>query len=110
MAKDHRITSASGQRLDFSCTNAYFRTNVEIGKDHGNCATKGSVFSTPLVIQAQGGFSLWLEHVENIASGDQMYWLMWYDGNGFPTMPMSGVFDREDIKKMVALLSTEFLP
>jgi hypothetical protein len=109
VAKDHRITHA-GLKLDFSCTNACFRTNVKKGQAHGSCPTKGSVFGGPLVHQANGGFSLWLEHVENIESGDEMYWLMWYDAKGFPTMPMSGVFDRDDIKKMVALLSTEFLP
>ena len=48
MAKDHRIDQ-SGQRLNFTCSNSRFQTDVAKGKPHGDGLAKGSVFDGPLV-------------------------------------------------------------
>src|SRR2546426_8706655 len=98
MAIDHRLTTPAGGRIDFSCDNYGYRTNVNKGVAHGTSPTRGSVFPTPLVNHS--GFTLWLEHVEEKGSGQEVYWLMWYDGNGVPTIPMSGIFDRNELAEM----------
>lgn len=30
---------------------------------------------------------------------------MWYDPNGVPTIPLSGVFTKDDLQEMVSLLA-----
>jgi hypothetical protein len=78
---------------------------------HGSCPTRGSVTGEPL-IQTADGFTLWLEHVESTdvgQGGDQLYWLMWYAQNGIPTIPLSGVFDRDQLTEMVQQLM-RFIP
>ena len=55
------------------------------------------------------GYSLWLEHVEEISTKDEVYWLMWYDGNGMPTIPMSGIFDKDELSEMTKQLAS-FVP
>jgi hypothetical protein len=66
---------------------------------------KGSVFLEPLV---RGDYTLWLEHVSNRKAGPDTFWLMWYDGEGTPKIPMSGVISADQIKLMTAKLS-EFI-
>ncbi len=104
--KDFRIVQ-NGNRLDYSCENHRFRTNINKGKPHRTSATGGSVFDNALI--ADGSSSLWLEHAFDKQDNRECYWLMWYD-NGKPTIPLSGVFERADIEQMVGRLAREFLP
>ena len=106
MANDHRLIDSSGVRIPFSCGNRRYRTNVNKGVQHGGSSTRGSVFQGPLI---NHGYSLWLEHVEEIETGDEIYWLMWYDNNGFPTIPMSGIFDKDELSEMTRQLAS-FVP
>ena len=110
MARDHRIL-ADGSRVDFSCENYRFRTSIARGMPHGQCPTGGSVTGEPL-IQTSDGFTLWLEHVESADAGEdgnQLYWLMWYDQNGIPTIPLSSIFDRDQLTEMLRQL-LRFIP
>lgn len=94
MPRDFRIVQ-DGQRLNYTCQNSRFRTNVNMGCPHGGHPTRGSALQYPLY--SVGGLSLWLEHVSAVGDPDnEWYWLMWYD-NGRPTIPMSGVVHRQDI-------------
>lgn len=52
------------------------------------------------------GYSLWLEYVVDRSGGWEPFWFMWYDSDGNPTIPMSGVFDRSQIQEMVARLAS----
>lgn len=102
MAQDHRII-ANGRRINFSCQNKRFRTDVLRGFRHRPSATRGSVVPNPLI--RSDGFSLWLEHlVEFQPSGADWYWLMWYAPDGRPTIPLSGVFKRSELAGMVEQL------
>ncbi|MGD0992539.1 MAG: hypothetical protein ABR998_08715 [Gemmatimonadales bacterium] len=105
--KDHRIVAPNGSRLPFSCSNSAYRTNVSAGDRHGRSKTLGSVFAKPLV--SAHGYTLWLEHVLESKTGEQLYWLMWYDRLGKPTVPMSSVFGKSDLRKMLFLLATKTL-
>jgi len=108
MAYDHRIIDATGRRIPYSCENRSYRTHMTKGNPHGEIApTGGSVFEAPLVNHA--GHTLWLEHVEEISSGAELYWLMWYQPSGVPTIPMSGVFDRAELGQMIGQLAS-FIP
>jgi hypothetical protein len=61
------------------------------------------VFKEPLVKHSD--YTLWLEHVEEIKSGQEMYWLMWYN-SGVPTIPLSGIFDKDELKRLTQLLNS----
>lgn len=99
---DHRL-ERDGQRLNYSCANYRFRTDVTRGQAHGRySANRGSVFDTPLA--DNGEHTLWLEHVIS-NDGERYYWLMWYDREGKPTIPMSGILDRDHITNMQVLLA-----
>jgi len=37
---------------------------------------------------------------------NNFFWLMWYDSNGIPELPMSTVFGKDDFGEMVKLLTT----
>ena len=103
-----RVVDSSGNRMPFSCENRAFRTNVNKGETHGAYATtRGSVFKEPLI--EGNGWTLWLEHVEEISSGNECYWFMWYQPNGEPTIPLSGVFGRKDLANMQRMLA-DFVP
>ncbi len=106
MANDHRLTDASGQRLNYSCGNKGYQTNVNKGFRHGRSMTRGSVLRVPLI---DHDYSLWLEHVQEIKTGEEFYWLMWYDNSGIPTIPMSGIFDKEELAEMSKQLAS-FVP
>ena len=106
MASDKRITLA-GQPVSFTCQNYRYRTDISKGFSSGVRTSKGSVFEMPLAQNSESA-SLWLEHVTN-DSGDTHYWFMWYDAEGKPTIPMSGILDRENIADMSRLLAT-FMP
>ena len=107
MAADHRLTNQSGQRIDYSCGNRRYRTNLNKGFHHGASQTMGSVFQTPLI--SHGGYSLFLEHVEEIDTGEEVYWFMWYDPSGIPTIPLSGIFDKAELAEMERQLA-DFVP
>jgi hypothetical protein len=109
MARDHRILQ-NGQRIDYTCKNWSFSTDIAKGRPHGQHPTLGSVFDEPLAgSQAPGEYSLWLEHViANADPNDECYWLMWYQ-DGRPTIPLSGILHREDIANMQRLLAS-FIP
>ncbi len=78
------------------------------GQPHGTLsANLGSVFSQPLL--NSNGSTLWLEHAVEKASQGECYWLMWYDDQGSPPLPMSAVFWKDDLRQMISLL-TDFVP
>lgn len=110
MARDHRIQTPAGDRLNFSCQNAKFQTGIGRGHPHRPSATLGSVIEGPL-IGRPGNYSLWLEHVASTddPGATDIYWLMWYDPRGLPTIPLSGVFNREQLGEMVRQL-INFIP
>jgi hypothetical protein len=106
--KEHRIIDQDGQPLVYTCENYRFLTDITKGQTHGDRSrTRGSVFSEPLT--PQGGYSLWLEHVIEKGSAEELYWLMWYDEDGRPPMPMSSILRRDDIANMQRLLAS-FIP
>jgi hypothetical protein len=108
MAQDHRIVGPDEARIAFSCENRRFMTNITKGEPHSPySSTLGNVLDTPLI--DYGDYSLWLEHVTEKESGEEIYWLMWYDEQGCPTIPLSGVFGRGDLETMVGRL-TRFVP
>lgn len=109
MAKDHRVV-AGGARHSFSCENRAYKTDIGAGQIHGaNSNTRGSVTGQPLV-QTSDGATLWLEHVEEVRNPSQKcYWLMWYKPDGIPTIPLSGVFDRNELGQLAQQLM-QFVP
>ena len=101
MSKDSRLTDSAGKKVSFTCENYRFSTNIHKGHRHGTSSkVKGSVFEEPLV-HTDGGYSLWVEHVIEKDSEDEMYWLMWYDADGIPTIPLSSVFSKANLEKMM---------
>ncbi len=109
MGKDHRIT-IGGVPWSYSCENRGFRTDRAAGQPHGRHSnTLGSVTGQPLV-QTPEGATLWLEHGEEVKNPSQKsYWLMWYDPTGIPTIPLSGVFDRNELGRLAQQLM-QFVP
>ncbi len=101
MSARHRIV-VNGEPQDFSCFNRRFQTDISRGFAHGWSQTRGSVVEGPLAGQ-QGEYSLWLEHVANRddPAETDIYWLMWYDPEGNPTIPLSGILHREELADMV---------
>lgn len=98
---------AAHNKLDgipFTCANARFRTDVTKGFPHGLNQARGSVFDSPLMDAA--GYSLWLEYIVDRDGGWEPFWLMWYDADGNPTIPMSGAFDQTQMREMVAKLAS----
>ncbi|MHB1959443.1 MAG: hypothetical protein ACYCO5_10480 [Acidobacteriaceae bacterium] len=98
MAKsDHRISADRGP-VSYTCENWRYRTDTTAGFPHGRRRARGSVLSDPLLMDGQ--YSLWLEHVMNKENGDRdLFWLIWYK-DGIPEITGSGVFHREDIKRL----------
>ncbi|MBU4273660.1 MAG: hypothetical protein KKA28_17500 [Planctomycetes bacterium] len=108
MSQDHRATGPNGARIPYTCENQAFTTNVGKGHAHGTLSpTRGSVFANPLI--SAGGYSLWLEHVLEKTTHQKFYWLMWYDPKGIPTIPLSGVFTKDDLRQMMSQLA-DFVP
>ena len=106
MANDKRIVEG-GQSVSYTCANYRFRTNTESGFAHGSNVARGSVFPEALACNADGS-SLWLEHVVDDSEGS-FYWLMWYDAQGKPTIPLSGILTRDHISNMAVML-TKVIP
>jgi hypothetical protein len=106
MPRDSRI-GAPDNPVAFSCDNYQFQTNVMVGYPHSPSETRGSVVSQPL-IRNDDGYTLWLEHVTAKNDRDaHWFWLMWYDGQGLPTMPMSAVFDLHQLGGMIEQLISQ---
>jgi hypothetical protein len=70
-----------------------------MGKTHGRAKAKGSVFVRAL-LTASNNHSLWLEYVTDKKGDSETFWLMWYDPEGSPVIPMSGVISIDQIKEM----------
>lgn len=102
--KDHRIPGPQGP-VPYTCDNRGYRSNTSKGA--AGAQAPASVFDSPL-IQLPGA-SLWLEHVVEKETGDPCYWLMWYDHLGNPTIPLSGVFSKDDLSQMLRRLA-DFVP
>jgi len=97
MPNDHRILGDDGLRLDFTCKNSKFQTDINTGESHGSHSpTRGSVLGKPLA--DNGEYTLWLEHVGN-NQGEKYYWLMWYE-DGKPKIPLSGVLRHDEIRSI----------
>jgi len=84
----------------FTCSNSRFKTNTARGRPHGSGRACGSVFEQPLL--AEGGHSLWLEHVTDELEPERagLYWLMWYNSDGAPLVRVSPVFEAEQLREM----------
>jgi hypothetical protein len=96
-----------GIPMNFTCSNRRFCTDLAKGFPHGEEAALGSVFKIPLV--DHGSNTLWLEHVVSLgAPAEEWYWFMWYE-DGIPKIPLSGVFTKSDLSRMMALIGT-FVP
>lgn len=108
MSSDHRIIDASGNRMPYTCENILYKTDITRGNPSNTQHMKrGSVFNQSL-IDSQS-HSLWLEYVIDKQNDDtELFWLMWYDSQGKPTIPLSGIFRRNDIQLMVGRLA-EFI-
>ena len=106
MTIKNQLEDESGRPIPFTCKNRRFKTNTEIGKSHGSCPIRGSVFDEPLI--EHDGESLWLEHVIEHNTNQPYYWLMWYR-DGVPTIPLSGIFDRAEFSRMIGRL-VQFVP
>lgn len=109
MAKDFRIEQ-NGVRLDYTCENYSFRTNIQKGERHDpSHSYLGSVFCEPVKGDFGDEYTLWLEHVAVKQNpNDECYWLIWYK-NGIPTIPASAIWHKDDIAKMQRLLAS-FIP
>jgi hypothetical protein len=99
MAAKDRINGT----VPFTCENRAFKTNIHKGVPHSASQARGSVFDAPLI--DHGDNSLWLEHVTVKADGSDCFWLMWYDADGTPTIPLSGVLEAGDIKRLAGRLA-----
>jgi hypothetical protein len=100
---DHRIVVPGQGPQPFTCRNFGYKTNTGKGESHGVPSNAhGSVF--PNALATSPGWTLWLEHVLEEATGAEMYWLMWYDSKGFPPIPASAVFGKDELRQMLSRL------
>ena len=96
---------AANNRLNgkpYTCANRRFETCVDDGFAHREGTSRGSVFPFPLV---DSEHSLWLEHVIDNEENNRVYWLMWYDRAGNPTIPVSSVLSAADVRNMASQLA-----
>ena len=94
-------------RLDgraYTCSNDRFETDVRRGRRHGPRQARGAVFPQALLRNTRG-YSLWLEHVIEKKTRKRVFWLMWYDRQGSPTIPLSGILGAQDIREIVKRLA-----
>jgi hypothetical protein len=92
----------------FTCRNGRFQTDLRQGHPRGPAQATGSVL--PQALLSLPDASLWLEYVEDHKNGGEMFWLMWYDAAGEPTVPSSSVFDTDELQTMIAQLSSFMRP
>ena len=101
---DHRILDpTSNSRLNYTCENAGFKTDITQGHPHGAGQAQGSVYDDALLWS--NGWSLWLEYVVDKRTNGQVFWLMWYKPGGMPTIPLSGIFSRANFEEMIGRLT-----
>lgn len=86
----------------YTCENARFKTNINKGHSHGLAPARGSALLNPLVSHH---YSLWLEHIVDKQDDSEAFWLMWYDDQGRPTIPLSGAMWLDQLRDMVGGLS-----
>lgn len=99
-----RAEDDRGHAINYTCSNRRFQTNWKKGEPHSPYSeVKGSVFPEPLVEHEK--WTLWLEHVVQRDTEDECYWLMWYKPDGEPTIPLSGVLYRDDLKQIADKLA-----
>lgn len=105
MADARIVDPGTGQPINYTCENSRFKTDVTQGHPHGSLpgAALGSVY--PDALLQSNGWSLWLEHIADKRGGPSVFWLMWYEPGGKPTMPMSAVFSRADFEEMIGRLA-----
>ena len=94
----------NGEPLPFTCENRGYMTNIKKGEKHGEAEARGSVFERPLA--DDGSNSIWLEHIVQKSDGAECYWLMWYDSEGTPNIPLSAIMWKEDVQEMSRLLAS----
>lgn len=97
MPKDRRILDRDGRAIDFTCENKKYRTDLSRG------SYPGKVLESPLYSNNRD--SLWLEHVIDVHSGEEVFWFMWYK-DGQPLLPASGVFRKNDLRGIIKKLNT----
>lgn len=99
--KDKRI-NINGTSLEFTCENNQFKTDINKGNKHReNHNYLGSVTKEPLYADDEN--SIWLEHAVNVNNPeDTCYWFMWYNYEGFPTIPLSAVMSIDEIRTVLA--------
>jgi hypothetical protein len=102
MSAKHRIDGKP-----FICQNNRYQTNTAKGEPHGPGHERGSVFPEPLA-GGDGKDTLWLEHVTDKDGDERLFWLMWYNPNGNPAIPASGVLNEGDLRRMSQRLA-EFI-
>lgn len=91
----------------FTCENRRFATALHKGQAHGAAPVGGSVF--PSALFSHPDYSLWLEYVTDKNDGNSdFFWLMWYDQSGNPTISVSGVFGKDELREMTRRL-TDFI-
>ena len=106
MSHDFRII-IKDEVINYTCQNRRFGTDINKGFPHGNYSqTLGSVF--PEQLMESNGYTLWLEYVFD-ENDENLYWLMWYDSDGKPTIPLSAIFNNDDLGNMITQL-TKFIP
>ncbi|WP_239020377.1 hypothetical protein [Novacetimonas pomaceti] len=81
----------------YGMRNAWYRTDASRGYSHGDGTARGSVFPDPLVRHDDTGDTLWLEHVRAHDGGGDLFWLMWYDRDGYPRLRNSAVMGPRDL-------------
>lgn len=104
MGSDNRVTLGE-ERLDFTCENKGYRTNINKGFSHGTYATTGGSRLAKALVERHL-YTLWVEHVTEISTGADWLWLMWYR-EGKPTIPMSGVFSEDDFQLIQQMLDED---
>jgi len=104
--KDHRMLDQNDRPIDFTCQNAKYETNINKGEPHGQGQALGSVFPQSLIGKEES--SLWLEHVVNRETREELYWLMWYK-KVVPAIPLSSVFTKSDLE-VFAQQMARFVP
>jgi len=94
---DYRIPKDNnGTKLDFTCENHGYKTDITMGSNKGRKGSPGSALRSSLVEHTDGR-SLWLEYVKGKVANnkkEQLFWFIWYDKDGKPTMNGGTVFSR----------------
>jgi hypothetical protein len=92
--------------MDWMCKNGGYQTHPDIGYEHVPGGHKGSVFKEPINGEIGDGPTLWLEHLQQGGKEphEPLFWLMWYDRSGKPTLSASAIFSQRDLDAIFDLL------